>query len=72
MTVAELIAELLKLPQDAQVRASVGWAADTAISDEGEPVEALIQPDGCVQVRGWLSNCGTELEIEYPEEDEEG
>lgn len=71
MTVAELIAELLKLPQDAQVRASVGWAADTAISDEGEPVEALVQPDGSVRIRGWLSNCGTELEIEHPE-DEEG
>lgn len=62
MKVRELIEVLRTFDQEAPVRLSVGWAADSATSDEGDDPE-VVQDDGCVFIRGWLSNCGTTLEI---------
>ena len=69
-TVADLIAALSKLPQDAPVVPIVEWAKDTAISDKKDGVDVTIE-DGTVEIRGWLRNCGTTLEIEEEEEEDE-
>lgn len=69
MRVSQLIDALSKMDQDRPVRVAVGWAKDTATSD---PVPCGVDDDlkvsqqkGYILVSGWLSNCGTELEIKY-------
>jgi hypothetical protein len=64
MTVAELIQELQKQDPARKVRVSVGWAKDTAVSDDGEPVDVAAYDNGTVVLQGWLSNCSSELEFE--------
>jgi hypothetical protein len=68
MKVRELVEALQKQDQEAEVIAAVGWAADTAYSDDDEPL-AINIVHGRVVVEGWLSNCGTELEIEEEDDD---
>ena len=70
MTVADLIAALSKLPQDATVVPVVGWAGDTATSDKEGGITVKAK-NGTVEIEGWLSNCGTTLEIEEEEEEDE-
>lgn len=73
LTVGDLVDELSKHPREAALSVCVGWAKDTAIADRGEVV---VQRDpmeaGSVTVRGWLSNCGTSLEIGEDEDEDEG
>lgn len=68
MTVADLVAELQKLPGNAQVGVAVGWAADTAHSED-EAGLIVRQSGERIVIEGWLSNCATNLEFE--EEDTE-
>lgn len=63
MTKAELVRALEAVPDDHVVVLAVGWAKDTATSDEGEAVDVRVE-DGTVTLRGWMSGCGTELEFE--------
>lgn len=69
-TVAALIEELKKMPQDARVQLAVGWSGDTAYSDDGDDVR-IQSKDGTVLLEGWMSNCGTELDIVSEEEEDE-
>ncbi len=67
-TVGDLIDALSRFDRSLPLSVGVGWAGDTAVSDPGEVL--VSEKDGIVSVRGWLSNCDTELEIEDTEEDE--
>jgi hypothetical protein len=69
MKVREAVALLLQQDQDATLVVAVGWAADTAYSDDGDALTTHVR-DGRVILEGWLSNCGTELEIQDENEDE--
>jgi hypothetical protein len=68
MRVSQLIDALSKLDQDAFVRVSVGWAADTAISSRYDDTLTVVAKGDTVEIGGWLPNCGTELEIYEDEE----
>lgn len=69
MLVRDLVALLQKQPQEATIIAAVGWSGDTAYSDEDCDLEVKTL-EGRVVVEGWLSNCGTILEITEDEEEE--
>jgi hypothetical protein len=69
MFVKDLVALLQKQNQDAKVVSAVGWSGDTAYSDEDGDLEVKTL-EGRVVVEGWLSNCGTELEIASDEEED--
>jgi hypothetical protein len=62
MTVDELMKQLRHFPGNAVIVPCVGWAADTAISDSDTEVSLTLN-GGHLRVEGWLSDCGTELEI---------
>ena len=62
MTVKELIAKLQKQNPDADITVAVGWAEDTAISDEGEDLSVDNAGDGTVTIEGWMSDCGASLD----------
>ena len=65
MKVKDLIEKLQKMDPEKPIRVHVGWSHDTAMSDEGE--ETVDEKDDAVHIGGWLSNCGTCLEIEDEE-----
>lgn len=69
MFVKDLVALLQKQDQEATIMSAVGWSGDTAYSDEDGELEVKVL-EGRVVVEGWLSNCGTELEISEDEEEE--
>jgi len=72
MKVKDAVSLLLQQDQEATIIAAVGWSGDTAYSDEDDDVK-IHTIDGRVVVEGWLSNCGTELEIvDEDEEDDDG
>jgi hypothetical protein len=68
MKVKDAVALLLQQDQEATIIAAVGWSGDTTYSDEDYDLK-IHTIDGRVVVEGWLSNCGTELEIVDEEED---
>ena len=61
--VKDLRAALDRLDPEAPLAASVGWAADTATSD-GDNCLWLDDADGTVTIRGFMSNCNTDLDFE--------
>jgi hypothetical protein len=71
MNTDELIAKLKAADPTgkATVIPAVGWAADTAYADDGEDVQVELR-EGRVIIEGWLSNCGTELEVALDDESE--
>ncbi len=69
MKVRDVVALLQKQDQEATVVLAVGWSGDTAYSDEDDAPIVHTNKEGHVILEGWLSNCGTELEI-VDEEDE--
>jgi hypothetical protein len=66
-TVGDLVAELLKRDQGAELRLTVAWAGDTAAADRGGVSVRSGKERGtggdAVYVDGWLSGCDTALEI---------
>jgi hypothetical protein len=59
-TVGDMVAALGKLDPARPLVLSVGWAADTAVTDEDEAVH-LVDDGKKVVVNGWMSNCDTNL-----------
>lgn len=70
MKVRELTELLSKENPEGEVLVAVGWAKDTAISDEGGDLEVVSSANSCM-IQGWLSNCGTELQM-GPDAGDEG
>lgn len=63
MKLRDLMQELQKHDPELEVDVWVSWASDTACSDEGEDVEVSVK-EGRLVLRGWMSDCATELEFE--------
>lgn len=59
MNVAQLIAELLKLPQDAEVRVVIGCAHETLRASLGEV--SVRARNGEVVIDGWASNTNIDI-----------
>lgn len=70
MTVKELIAALSTQNPEAPVQLAVGWSGDTAYTDHDDSPMVVVNGN-MVLIEGWMSNCGTTLEIGEPEEEED-
>lgn len=62
MTVKDLIAKLQAQDSNAKVNVAVGWAKDTAVSDDGDTLLVRVVEDGAVVISGWMSDCGASLD----------
>lgn len=56
MNVAELIAQLQKLPQDAQVELNISSPADAAYTKEITNVQLILDATPTVEIRGWVAS----------------